>query len=182
LPELVQSITFRLHDSVPASVIASWQAELDWREEMDSTDPANVELRKRIERFLDQGHGACFLRDPRVAALVEGSLLQFDGRRYRLLAWCVMPNHVHALIEVLAGHPVGSVVHSWKSYTAKEANKFLGRVGAFWMKDYHDRYIRDEAHYQRVISYIAENPRKAGLVAGEKQWPWSGTPGAVPEA
>jgi putative DNA methylase len=58
-----------------------------------------IELRRRIEEYLDAGHGACWLRRPEIAALVEGALRYFDGQRYRLLAWCVMPNHVHTLIR-----------------------------------------------------------------------------------
>jgi hypothetical protein len=45
--------------------------------------------------------------------------------------------------------------------------------GAFWQDDYFDRYIRDEAHYRRVVRYIENNPVKAGLVRTAAEWPWS---------
>ena len=80
----------------------------------DADDPRNAELRKRIERYADQGYGACWLRDDRIAAIVQGTLLHFDGERYRLLAWVVMPNHVHVLIETLEGFALSDVVQSWK--------------------------------------------------------------------
>ena len=125
-PGLVQSITFRLYDSVPAHVVESWRNELQCTSSLPATDPRMVELRKRIAEFEDAGHGACYLRDERIARLVQDALLQFDGERYRLIEWVIMPNHVHVLIEMLPGHRLSDVVHSWKSFTAKEANRILG--------------------------------------------------------
>ncbi|RME89457.1 MAG: hypothetical protein D6766_14700, partial [Verrucomicrobia bacterium] len=131
-----------------------------------------IELRRRIEQYEDAGHGACWLRDPRIAGLVENALLHFDGQRYRLLAWCVMPNHVHVLIETRQGWPLADVVHSWKSFTASEANKLLGRSGPFWFREYHDRYIRNAEHYAQTVRYIEANPVKAGLVKLASEWPF----------
>ena len=132
-----------------------------------------IELRRRVEEYLDAGHGACWLRRPDMAALVEGALRHSDGERYRLLAWCVMPNHVHALIETREGFPLADVLHSWKSFTSKEANKMVGRTGAFWQREYLDRYVRNAEHYQAVVAYIEENPVKAGLTKVKMDWPWS---------
>ena len=84
-----------------------------------------------------------------------------------------MPNHVHALIETKAGFPLEGVVHSWKSYTAKQINKILGRRGQVWEEDYFDRYIRDQKHLANEIDYIEQNPVKAGLVDKASEWPWS---------
>ncbi len=170
---VLQFITFRLHDSVPAEVIERWKQELHWTEQTRPDSKEAAELRKRIEQYEDNGHGACYLRDERIAALVVQALKHFDGERYRLIAWCVMPNHVHVLIEQLPGHPLSKVIHSWKSYTAHEANKLLGRTGDFWMPDYFDRFIRDQKHFDAVIEYIHQNPVKAGLVAAPEDWPWS---------
>src|SRR5206468_2344382 len=80
-----------------------------------------------------------------------------------------MPNHIHALIEVWQT-PLGKILEGWKGYTAKQANRILGRDGAFWQEDYFDRYIRDEEHYQRVVRYIENNPVKAGLVRVAAEW------------
>lgn len=103
-------------------------------------------------------------------APVEDALLHFDGIRYRLLSWVVMPNHLHLLVETQPGHPLPGLVHSWKSYTAKRANALLGRSGEFWARDYFDRYVRDEAHRAAVVAYIENNPIKAGLVERPEQW------------
>jgi len=113
------------------------------------------------------------LRDPAIASIVQDALQHFDGERYRLIAWATMPNHVHVMIEQIAGYPLGDVVHSWKSFTAKAANRRLRRTGAFWERDYFDRYIRDQAHLDATMHYIHENPVKAGLVARAEQWQWS---------
>ncbi|OAN40577.1 hypothetical protein A6A03_04525 [Chloroflexus islandicus] len=164
-PGLVQMITYRLADSVPVAQWAEWQ----------SMHPhiSDEDRRNMVEAYLDAGYGSCSLRDERVARLVEENLMHFDGQRYRLLAWVIMPNHVHVLIETFPGYPLDRIVHSWKSYTAKEANKILGRTGEFWQADYLDRYIRDEQHLHSAIHYIHENPVKAGLVVRSEEWKFS---------
>jgi len=164
-PGLIQGITFRLSDSLPAHVVASLAEDLQ-----EADDPAK---RARIEAYLNAGYGACYLREPRIAGLVEDALLYFDGERYRLIAWVIMPSHVHTLIETIEGHPLHRIVHSWKSYTAKQVNQILGRTGRFWFPEYFDRYIRNEHHLEGAIHYIHENPVKAGLVEKPEDWPFS---------
>ncbi len=173
VPGLVQFITFRLKDSVPSPVIARWKEELRITEITKADDPAMAELRKRIARYEDEGHGACHLRNARIAEMVQQALLHFDGERYRLLAWCVMPNHVHVLVECMEGWPLADVVHSWKSYTAKEANRTLGREGRFWEPEYFDRFTRNEEHFRRTVAYIENNPIIAGLCGHSGDWPFS---------
>src|SRR5436305_5702850 len=170
---LVQALTFRLHDAIPDRVVESWKTALGWAEDLPGVDPREVELRRLISRYEDAGHGACWLRDERIAALVENALLHFDEQRYRLIAWCVMPNHVHGLIETWTGWPLRSVVHSWKSYTAQVANRILWRSGEFWFREYFDRFIRDEKHFAGVVEYIEMNPVKAGMVRRREEWRWS---------
>ena len=130
------------------------------------------EKQRKIEAYLDKGYGECHLRDPRIADLVQENLWHHDGVKYRLLAWVIMPNHVHALVEIW-NTPLGEVLKSWKSYTSKAANKLLGRTGTFWEEDYFDRYLRDGNHYRRVVRYIESNPAKAGLAKAPEQWAWS---------
>ncbi|HEX9733723.1 MAG TPA: transposase, partial [Thermoanaerobaculia bacterium] len=84
-----------------------------------------------------------------------------------------MPNHVHVLIETVPGHGLDSVLHSWKSFTAKEANRLLDRTGAFWQVEYHDRFTRDAAHLANATRYIENNPVKVGLVTSGEDWRWS---------
>jgi REP element-mobilizing transposase RayT len=168
-PGMIQSVNFRLGDSLPLPVIEKWKAEL-------ALQPGNdhdVQFRRRIEEYLDAGHGKCWLRRTDIARVVEGALFHFDGQRYRLLAWCIMPNHVHALIETWEGFPLADVLHSWKSYTSHEANRLLQRSGAFWQREDLDRFVRNAEHYENVIAYIEENPVKAGLAKFRTEWHWS---------
>ena len=159
-PGLFQAITFRLADSLPANVLSRLLQETG----------NDVEKLRRIESLLDAGHGACWLKQPAIANIAEDALLHGDGQRYRLLAWCVMPNHVHVLIETWQGYSLPKVVQGWKSFTARLINQHLGRTGTVWMRDYFDRYIRDDHHLAAAMAYIHDNPVKAGLVSKAQDW------------
>ena len=159
-----QMITYRLQDAMPANRRHEWEALLELEDER--------EKRIKIESYLDAGYGECHLRRTEIASLVEENLLHFDGNRYRLLAWVVMPNHVHALIEIQQT-PLAEVLHGWKSYTGKVANRWLKRSGDFWQAEYFDRFIRDEEHFRKAVHYIEWNPVKAGLVKSPEEWRFS---------
>ena len=118
--DFVQTVTFRLADAVPERVVDQWKQELEWIEGLPARDAREVELRKRIAKYEDAGHGSCFLRIPELADLVEGALLHFDAERYRLLAWTIMPNHVHVIVEPVGVHELENIVHSWKSFTGSK--------------------------------------------------------------
>ncbi len=163
-PGLTQFVTFRLQDSFPESLRSEWEHLL--RIEDDR------ERRTELEAYLDRGRGECQLRQPRIAQLVEDALRFYHGQRYELRAWVVMPNHVHALFKVGAT-PMSRVVEDWKKFTAKEANKVLGRRGTFWQADYWDTFMRNEEHEMKSRHYIENNPAKALLVRDPKDWPWS---------
>jgi REP element-mobilizing transposase RayT len=167
--EIPQFITFRLGDSMPPELLDRWREDLSSEQNVD----VDAALRKRIELFLDQGYGECYLRDPRVAESVQNSFLFFDGKRYRLTAWVVMPNHAHMLLTPSAGHELSDILHSLKSYTANEANKILRRKGQFWQPESFDRWIRDADHFAKVIAYIENNPVKARLCKRPVGWPYS---------
>jgi REP element-mobilizing transposase RayT len=108
------------------------------------------------------------MRNPSVAAIVVNALRHFDGNRYQLFSWCVMPNHVHVVFQLMADETLERILHSWKSYSSKKANEFLARSGEFWQREYYDRLIRGEGEFQRAMRYIGENPKKARL----EGWPW----------
>src|ERR1044072_282082 len=167
--EIPQFITLRLADSMPQEFLDRWRSELGREQNID----VDAALRKRIEFFLDQGYGECYLGDPRVAELVQNSFLFFDGQRYRLTAWVVMPNHAHMLLTPCAGHELSDILHSLKSYTANEANKLLQRSGQFWQTESFDRWVRDANHFVKVIAYIENNPVKARLCKQPEDWPFS---------
>jgi putative DNA methylase len=167
--EVPQAITFRLADSLPAHVLADMRAELQLLDD----DALAVAQRVRFERLLDHGLGEARLGDPKVADIVERAFLHFDGVRYRLHAWVIMPNHVHVVATPFAEWELARIVHGWKSYSATMANRVLGRTGAFWSREYFDRVIRDEAHYANAVCYTTMNPVKAGLCRRPEDWRFS---------
>ena len=164
---LTQFVTFRLADSMPQDLLDKWRSELE------SGEITDADMRKRIEQFLDSGYGSCCLRDHRVSVMVRDTLLKWNGIRYRLIAWVIMPNHVHLLIELSEGFSLSEIMHSIKSYTAHEANKILERKGRFWSVESFDRYIRDVRHFRNVVEYIENNPVKAGLCGRAEEWEFS---------
>ena len=109
---IVQGITFRLADSVPRTVIAYWREEILLDNPLLTDRARHEELQRRVARYEDAGRGECHLGRPEIASLVRDALLKFDGERYRLLAWCVMPNHVHVLIKQAQGFPLAGIVRS----------------------------------------------------------------------
>ncbi|MFZ3217178.1 MAG: transposase [Candidatus Acidiferrales bacterium] len=124
----------------------------------------------RIGTYLDAGSGSCCLAESLVANSVVRALRHFDGVRYRIFAWCVMPNHVHVVFQPLKDYALSGILHAWKSYTAKDANRLLARTGIFWQREYYDHLVRDEDDFHRVVRYVLENPREAGM----HDWPWVG--------
>lgn len=196
-PGLLQVITYRLADSLPAAVLEEINTEV----RILPQERQDNERRKRVEAWLDAGHGSCALRLPEAAVCVVDTWRHFACERYDLIAWVVMPSHVHVLIRTYEGVPLGKIVQSWKSYTGKRIRQIADGVGgggessarvcragarrfregrtearrsqAVWMRDYWDRYIRDERHFHAVISYIHQNPVKARLVSRAEDWPWS---------
>ena len=143
-----QHVIFRLFDSIPPN-------------EREGDD------------VLDRHLGSAFMRDPRCARIVAEALLHGDGQRYALQAWCVMPNHVHALIATNAETELGQIVHAWKRFTTRRINELLGRTGRVWAKDYFDRFIRNDQHFETTKSYIENNPVVSRLCDAPKAWRFS---------
>ena len=163
-PHVIQHITYRLADSLPRRVLEQMQVEINLSVPEDEL--RTVALRQRIEAYLDAGHGSCVLQVPAVAECIIDTWQHFDGIRYRLLEWVVMPNHCHVLIQPLEGTPLGKIVLSWKNYTARFINQYNTRLGTrqpdddpqVWQRDYWDRFVRNERHFETVKQYIVMNP------------------------
>jgi REP element-mobilizing transposase RayT len=172
-------VTFRLDDALPRHVVEEYREERERilrsaAEGRLTATERRLTLKlfsEKIESLLDAGAGECHLAKPGVAGMVADALRHFDGKRYRMFAWCVMPNHVHTVFRPLPGYELSRIMHSWKSFTSKEANRVLGRSGTFWEREYFDHLIRDEEEFQRIVQYVLDNPAKANL----RDWPWVGT-------
>jgi len=171
-------ITWRTADSIPKDVWVRWRWERSrWLRE-NGIDPASSDWRRQVEvlseaqrrdfrRFskaleneLDSCHGACPLRLPECAAIVAEALHHFDGDRYLLGDFVVMPNHVHVLVGGIPREQMLKEVESRKHWTAGGINKLLGRKGRFWQDESFDHLVRSEAAFLRLKRYIAENPAK----------------------
>ncbi len=174
------TVTFRLADSLPADVLERWRVERDKIVHLDETQGRELTSQQQrelarlycdsVESYLNAGHGQCYLREPKVAELVANALKCSDGKRYDLIAWAVMPNHVHAILKPYQGIELPDILRSWKSYTANKANELLRRTGAFWQSEYYDHLIRDQEDFDHQVNYVLSNPNKAGL----SDWPWVG--------
>jgi hypothetical protein len=118
LGSVPQFLTWRLDDSVPSDLIDRWRQEL----KLETTGEEKSRLYQVIERYADAGHGSCALRQPEVARTVQEALFYDHGRSYGLHAWCVMPNHVHALLTPAPGATLQQVVENSKGghYTSHQ--------------------------------------------------------------
>ena len=180
LPRAAYFITFRLNDSIPSAILAETQRDAaSWRQRLaDHARPMSESERtqwqefqrarlRKLERLLDQNHGECLLREARHRQVVADALHHFEGQRCEMLSYVVMPNHVHALCRLLGDCRVEDLCRSWKVFTAQHIQRSLGRKGSLWQDESFDRIIRDKAHYQASVRYIAKNPLKAKLQAHE---------------
>ena len=167
-------VTWRLADSLPAEKLNEWTAERNaWLAE--NPEPWNDTIENEyhekfsqtIDRWLDAGSGECVLKNPAIANLVSDALLHFDGDRYLIDSFVVMPNHVHAMFHLAPGIKLEDVLQSWKSFTAKSINKVLGLEDTLWQREYWDRMVRDADHRANISDYIAKNPERAKLKEGE---------------
>ncbi|MBM3832677.1 MAG: transposase [Verrucomicrobia bacterium] len=185
-------VTFRLADSLPKEVLLKYQAERGERLQLfyaqhdaakgpgtalpkqEMLEEIEREYNRKVERYLDQGCGECWLRRPEIADLVTEAVRFFDGKRYWLDAWVIMPNHVHGVLWPAPNHSLSHILQSWKSYTARQANKVLNRTGhPFWQREAFDHWIRDDEEHAQCCRYVTNNPVKAGLCATPRDWKWS---------
>ena len=142
---------------------------------------------RKFEKTLDNAHsGPLWLKDDQIARVVAESLHYRDGKVYRLDAYCIMANHVHVVFAPLAIQPsrepqtnslryntLASIMQSLKGYTARKANQLLGRSGTFWHHESYDHSVRNTSEWQRIITYVLNNPVKAGLINDWEKWRWS---------
>lgn len=143
---------------------------------------------QKFEKTLDSAEsGPVWLKDNRIAKEIAESLHYRDGKMYCLDAYCIMSNHVHVVFTPLTMqssrtdvvnsaenyNSLSSIMQSLKGYTAHKANRLLGRSGAFWQQESYDHVVRDASEWQRIITYVLNNPVKAGLVDTWEKWQWS---------
>ena len=160
-------VTFRLAEAIPQTKLRQWRSEKElWlkRNPPPHTPEQTREFwelfPRRFHRWLDAGYGACVLGRYDVAECVYGVLRYFDGERYALGEHIVMPNHVHAVLAPLEKYELSKIMQTWKSYSANNINKILGRRGKLWQKESFDHIVRSPEQLERINAYIRDNPGK----------------------
>lgn len=188
-PGAILFVTFRLYNSLPLPVIESLLQEAEALEKVFLNLPvperrqeayqAQKKMFAKWDAALDhEQQSERWLQRDEIAKVVADSMHYLDGKKYDLIAYCIMPNHVHIVFEPLLEKPeryysLGSIMQSLKGYTAWKAHQILGRKGAFWQDESYDHVVRDNQELQRIIDYTLQNPVKAGLVESAEEWKWS---------
>ncbi len=174
-------ITIRTADSIPKEVVQRWDREktewlrqhnCDTSQHWSKVVPTiDNELRKEFQKkfrrtreaFLDTCHGKCLLQKPQHAKIVADSLMFFDGDRYRMGDFIVMPNHVHLLAVFGSEERLKEQCDSWMHFTARKINLQTGAKGKFWQQEPFDHLVRSPEQYSYLRDYIKDNGRKAKL-------------------
>lgn len=179
-------ITFRTDDSLPHHVIEEWKNEQSRLLREQGIDPLAADWKQQLLKLpkviqndiqnclsgkwhndLDACYGKCVLRQPKLAKFVADSLHKFEGDRYELTDFIIMPNHVHLLAAFADEKSMLKQCESWKHFTARQINRALVQSGRFWQQDGFDHLVRSEEQFYWLRKYIAQNPVKAGLRSGE---------------
>jgi REP element-mobilizing transposase RayT len=161
-------VTFRLADSIPEQAMKEIEEKRKYwlTANLKTITPAEEVafwrlFNRKLERWLDDCHGACVLADSHCATIVSDALNHFDRKRYRLDHWVIMPNHVHLLVLPSAGHSVDKILHSWKSFSANKINELLKRQWTLWRTESFDCIVRSPAQLHKFRQYIIDNAKKA---------------------
>jgi len=177
-------VSFRLAGTLPKDVLLQFKAEreaitagaqaarrpLTWQEQEELFRWYSV----RVDKYLDAGHGDCWLARSEIADLVAGAMQFHAGQRFDLLAWVVMPNHVHVVLRPKPDWTLSQILKSWKGFSAREANCCLERTGTtFWQVESYDHLIRDDEDLHRCCHYTTMNPVNARLCKRPEDWRWS---------
>ncbi len=157
--EVMQFVTSRLGDAMPAGKLAIWKQERDiWLKHHPEPWDDNTQRRyhrrftDQLEKWLDQGAGSCLLKEEKNRQFLEQTLMHDHGNRVDYYAWVIMPNHVHLLFKPLV--PLPQLIKSWKGVSARKIGQ-----GGIWQRNYRDTLIRDASHFANAVRYIRRNPK-----------------------
>ncbi len=179
-------VTFRLVNTIPKEEIAALmqEREINRKPILHEHDDKKRSIliydeSKRyfghFDSYLDQAKdNVSWLTIPSVAKIVYDAILFYDQKEYDVVAFCLMPNHVHLLADMRRKNiPLHSILQRVKSYSAVKANPILKRNGSFWHRENYDHIVRDAEELNRIIKYILNNPVKARLCQCWENWRWT---------
>ena len=155
----LQFITVRLCDSLPASKIEyleDLKLKLINDECIIQVDDKDTYIEK-IDNWLSKGYGECLLKYDTIQKLIDDALNYYDGKKYDLFNYVIMPNHIHIIVIPYVNFEITWA--DFKRYTTRKINKFLDRTGELWQRECFDRMIRSGSELMRIIEYIRTNPQ-----------------------
>lgn len=160
-------ITFSLIHAIPRDVLERLKAEREQElARVDAMQRYSVQKKYfgKYDEWLDRCEDSPrWLENPSVAALVAEEIQRMNGERFSLIAYCIMPNHVHLLVENLlvrkakhhghsAKYPLTDTLRLLKGRTARACNLVLQREGQFWQHESYDHFVRDDNELGRIIA------------------------------
>jgi type I restriction enzyme R subunit len=174
-----REIWYRAHQLTDELTEAEWRKRYAAIPEAERIQFERRETRQLFAK-LDECHGACWLKQKECAESVANALTYFDNlatseevavgtgthggpHRLRCGDFVIMPNHVHWLVKPEPGFKLEDLLRSIKQFSANQINRVVGRSGSVWQKESYDHLVRDRAELNRIRTYIADNPGKAGL-------------------
>lgn len=171
-------VTFRLGDALPQEKLSyhkrlreHWERSCPAPRSRENWETLARELFRHEDKWLDEGYGACYFREPKFAAELEEALFHFQNERYFLSSWVIMPNHCHMVIRPFNDCQLETILQGMKGIVAHRINASVGAGGSLWQGESYDRIVRDEEHLWRVLQYIGRNPANARLRRGEwRRW------------
>lgn len=182
-------VNFRLAGSLPTEVVEKLRTEsielevklATIKDQQEKRQFRDKEQRKLFGKWDEALHksktGPFWLKDECIAQIVVKSIMYHNGEWFDVLAYCIMPNHVHLVLipyesSDTADYSLAKIMHNIKRNSANHANKILGRTGIFWQHESYDHFARDEKELERIINYVLYNPVKAGLIDDWTKWKW----------
>ena len=188
-------VNYRLYGSIPRAKIKELKKQheekriefersyplrhidpIQQKEFVNNLEQLSEEYHQAYDQLLDAILiGPTCLRDPKIAEIIKQSWLTLqEWGRVIILAYCIMPNHVHVILQGPTDipQPMGKIMGPHKRHTAREANLILGRIGPFWEPDYFDRDVR-KGKFPIVLNYVLNNPVAAGLCKEWTDWPFT---------
>ena len=160
-------VTYRLYGSIHLDELAQLK-----QSGLNKNSEWQKELFEKYDSLLDNSaNGNEVLLQPEILEICKSSLQFYDAKEYRLICYCIMPNHIHLVFDLLSMERiVGDIMKSIKQFSARRINKILKQEGAFWQAESYDRLIRDEVELYFIIKYVLMNPVNAGLTDSWRKW------------
>jgi putative transposase len=199
-------VTYRLSGSLPLEVIKKLKGEREKQlKEIAGISDKSIQQEKykkmqsvyfgKFDKLLDASdYGPTWVKQKEIAQIVKDAIHFYDKKKYDLICYTIMSNHVHQVFTPIvgrisdstnqqieaevsrnrvSGYIVTKILQDLKRFTARECNKILTRTGAFWQHESYDHVVRNYDELQRIVEYVLNNPVKASLCEKWEDWKWS---------